>query len=259
MNVGIIGAGAIATYLLSELQRKDTYPIDITSLLVRDKKKYAHLEKQFNVKLFTDIDEFLRAPIDIVVEAANVSAVKILLPKIVQKKDVVIISIGALADEQFLREIKSDLKKYSRKMYLPSGAIGGLDLVQNIASVGEIEKLTLETRKPAHTLIKEEINQEQVIFNGNAEEAIKRFPKNMNVSIALSLAGVGFKKTKVKMIADPLIENNLHTIRVFGEFGEATFSITNKPLENNPNTSYLAAISVLGTLTRLTTTIKIGH
>ncbi|MBO1003654.1 aspartate dehydrogenase [Pseudogracilibacillus auburnensis] len=257
MNIGIIGAGAIATYLLNELNENKTN-IQITSLYVRDHEKYKRLEEEYNIRLYTNLEQFLKADIDIVVEAANIEAVKQLLPEIITQKDAVVISIGALAEEEFLHEIKCALEKNQRHIYLPSGAIGGLDLVQNVSAVGKIKNVLLETRKPANTLVNAPIDEEQIIFEGTARKAIEKFPKNINVSIALALAGVGFDDTKVKIIADPHTENNLHTISVNGEFGQATFSITNKPLPSNPNTSYLAAISIIGTLKRLTSSIKIG-
>src|SRR5699024_5499495 len=90
-------------------------------------------------------------------------------------------------------------------------------------------------------------------------DAIQQFPKNINVSIILSMAGVGLEKTNVKIIADPEMTKNRHEIKISGTFGEATFAVTNEPLVMNPKTSYLAALSVLGTLDRFPLSIKVGH
>lgn len=259
MNVGLIGAGAISTYVLEELNGAHSDPdLTVTSILVRDRTKYKELENKYDVRLFTSIEAFLQSSIDIVVEAANVAAVTELLSTVIPKKDIVLISTGALADEAFLQKMKDITVKYGRQIYLPSGAIGGLDLVQNVAAVGKIEKVNLETRKPAHTLVDERIETEQIVFTGTASEAIKKYPKNLNVSIALALAGVGFDQTKVTMIADPTTDKNRHTIEISGEFGHAKLSILNNPLPTNPNTSYLAAISIIGTLKRRSASIKIG-
>lgn len=258
LNIGVIGAGAIATYLLETIHGNEKYHFQITSLFVKDKEKYHHLAEKYNVTLYTNLNEFLQAPIDVVVEAANVRAVTELLPDILLKKDVIVISIGALAEESFLHRIKEIAEENNHHIYLPSGAIGGLDLVQNVTSVGTIKDVRLETRKPAHTLTNDVTKDEQVVFNGTAADAIKKYPKNMNVSIALALAGVGFKNTKVKIIADPMIQTNTHLIEMKGAFGHASFQITNEPLPTNPNTSYLAAVSIIGTLQRMTSKVKIG-
>lgn len=256
MNIGIIGAGAIAQFLLKEINEYKN--LKINSIFVRDKEKYLSLESEFDVKLFTDLDAFLNSEIDIVVEAANIDAVKMLVPTILKKKELILISVGALVDEGLLSEIGHLVKKYKNEVYLPSGAIGGLDLLQNAHALGTVTSVSLTTRKPASSLIEEEIKKEKVIFEGKAVDAIKQFPKNMNVSIILSLAGIGIEKTTIRLVADPHIEKNVHIVEITGDFGEATFTITNNPLPENPKTSYLAAMSILGTLKRINGTIKIG-
>ena len=80
----------------------------------------------------------------------------------------------------------------------------------------------------------------------------------MNVSIVLALASIGFDETKVTLVADPKIDKNIHQIQVTGDFGEATFTIINNPLPANPKTSYLAAMSILGTLKRINRKLLIG-
>lgn len=258
MNIGLIGAGAVATFLLKEINQNQLAELQIKSILVRNTEKYRLLESKFGVKLYTDLNSFLDSEIDIVVEAANIHAVKTLLPSVIKKKDVVLISVGALADEGLLNEISNLVKKYKYTVHLPSGAIGGLDLLQNANALGKVYSVSLTTRKPASSLIDEDIHEAKVVFEGKAIDAIKQFPKNMNISIVLSLAGVGIEKTRVCLVADPHIEKNIHQVDITGEFGEATFSITNHPFPENPKTSYLAAMSILGTLKRMNGKLRIG-
>lgn len=258
MKIGLIGAGAIANFLLKEINENQRSNMRISSVYVRSREKYTSLEAEYNVKLYTDLDEFLLSNIDIVVEAANVKAVQSLLPKVIQQKDSIIISIGAIADTDFLQEITDCAQTHNHSIYLPSGAVGGLDLIQNAQALGTLEEVSLTTRKPAHTLIDQNVDEEVIVFNGNARDAIKKFPKNMNVSIVLSLAGIGIDQTKVTIIADPYVNKNIHEVKVKGDFGSATFSITNNPLPENPKTSYLAAMSILGTLKRIKGNIKLG-
>lgn len=258
MKVGLIGAGAIAHFLLKEINQKQHQQLRISSILVRDKEKYRSMETDFDVKLHTDFEAFLDSEIDIVVEAANVQAVKTLVPTVLKKKDVVLISVGALAEDALLSEIRNLGVQYKHEVHLPSGAIGGLDLLQNAHVLGTVTSVSLTTRKPASSLIEDTIDEAQTIFEGKAMEAIKQFPKNINVSIILSLAGIGIEKTNVRIVADPHIDKNEHTVEVKGDFGEATFSIKNSPLPENPKTSYLAALSILGTLTRLDGKLRIG-
>lgn len=258
MNIGLIGAGAIANFLLEKLNGDQGENLRIKSILVRDKEKYRSIESNFQVKLFTNLDAFLSSDIDIVVEAADIQAVKSLVPSVLKEKDVVLISIGALADGELLEEISELAQAYKKQVHLPSGAIGGLDLLQNAHALGTVTSVSLTTRKPASSLIEEHIDEAKVVFEGKALDAIKLFPKNMNVAIVLALAGLGMEKTRVCLVADPNIEKNVHSVEVAGDFGEATFTITNNPLPENPKSSYLAAMSILGTLKRLDGKLRIG-
>lgn len=208
MKIGIIGAGAIANFLLEQLKHDQKFKI--TSVFVRDIEKYDALQKKFNVTLYTDVEKFLQSDIDIVVEAANIEAVKSLMPTIIRQKPAVLISIGALVDEELLANLTVLAIEFNQSLYLPSGAIGGLDLLQNAHALGNVTSVALTTRKPASSLVSHQIQEPKTIFQGTAEEAIAKYPKNMNVSIVLALAGIGFKETVVTLVADPTIEQNIH-------------------------------------------------
>lgn len=255
MNIGMIGAGAIGQYLLKNIKESNSNDLNITGIFVRNYEKYKHLEAEYNVELFTDLEEFLASDTDIIVEAANVETVKALLPEVIKVKETMIISIGALADEGLLKAVTAEGVK---TLHLPSGGIGGLDLVQNAKALGNLDTVTLTTRKPAGSLIDEPITEEKVVFEGKAKDAIDKFPKNMNISIILSLAGLGIDETKVVLVADPKADKNTHVISIAGDFGDAEFSITSNPLPENPKTSSLAALSLYATLERLSQNVKIG-
>ena len=259
MNIGVIGAGAIARFLLEKVNQSQHETLRITSVFVRDREKYQLLESAFGVTVYTNLEEFLGSEIDLVVEAANIEAVKTLLPSVMKAKDVVVISVGALANEALLAEVSVLAAAYKTAVHLPSGAIGGLDLLQNAHALGTVTSVSLTTRKPASSLVEEAIDEARIVFEGKAVDAIRQFPKNMNVAIVLSLAGIGIEKTRVCLVADPHIDKNLHHVEVIGDFGEATFSISNNPLPENPKSSYLAAMSVLGTLERMGKNMKIGQ
>src|SRR5699024_2105819 len=123
---------------------------------------------------------------------------------------------------------------------------------------GNINCVSPQTRKPAGSVIGKEIDAQKVVFEGNAAEAIDKYPKSMNISIILAFAGVGMKDTDVTIIADPKIDRNVHNVKVTGDFGEAEFTFRNNPLQDNPKTSHLAALSVCGTLERIYKNVKIG-
>src|SRR5699024_2448969 len=120
------------------------------------------------VTLYTNVEEFLNTQIDVVVEAATVEAVRDTITAALKKKDVILISVGALVDEAFLETLTETATQHGTSLYLPSGAIGGLDLLQNAHALSGVEHVTLTTRKPAHTLTDEKLTEEKIIFSGSA-------------------------------------------------------------------------------------------
>lgn len=112
MNIGLVGSGAIGQYLLKNINGGSNGDLNITSVFVRNYDKYKHLEEQYNVELFTDLNKFLKADTDIIVEAANVETSKELLPDIIKVKDTMMISIGALADEELLKQYRLKTAKH---------------------------------------------------------------------------------------------------------------------------------------------------
>src|SRR5699024_6726556 len=98
----------------------------------------------------------------------------------------------------------------------------------------------------------------KLVFDGIAKDAIAKFPKNVNIAIALSLAGLGVNKTKVRLIADPQVKTNQHKISASGPFGNAIFYLENEPLPSNPKSSFITAMSIIGTLEQMNRTIQIS-
>jgi len=87
---------------------------------------------------------------------------------------------------------------------------------------------------------------------------VKLFPQNVNVAASLSLAGIGPDRTKVRVITDPGIKEITHEIHVKGDFGELTTKTINKPFPKNPKTSYIAALSAIATLKKISGSIIVG-
>jgi len=178
------------------------------------------------------------------------------------KKHLMVMSVGSLIQNMDL------LDKLTARLFIPSGAICGIDGVK-AAGIGEITSATItSTKNPkglegAPYIIKNKINLNSIknkttIFEGSALEAIEGFPKNVNVSAVLSLAGVGPDKTTVKVVVDPKIKTNIHEIEVIGSFGRLMTKTENVVSPLNPKTSHLAVLSACATLKRLTGHLKIG-
>ena len=212
-----------------------------------------------NPSTFTDFSKFTYSPsfkdADIIVEAASQDAVNSFGKKIVEAgKSLMIMSVGALGDPFFLSELLDIASKNGSHIYVPTGAIAGIDAIRSVKHL--LDSVVLTTTKnpialagaPFFNLTKINlygITEKTVIYEGNAADAVKKFPANINVAAILSLAGIGIERTKVKIIADPYTDVNQHEITANGKFGEMTVIVRNKPSPNNPKTSFLAVLSAI--------------
>jgi aspartate dehydrogenase len=274
-EIAIIGCGVIGGELAQNIDKKIVPNCSLSAIFDIDPEKSKTVYEQLKNKptIFNNFKDFVNSPqfekIDLVVEAASINAASLYVIDILKKgKDIMIMSIGVFADYIFYKNIIQFLKIESCNVFLPSGAIGGIDIIRSIKNY--IESITLITTKNNKSLKGapffinnkiniDEIRKKQIIFDGNAEDAIKQFPSNVNVSALISLAGIGFKKTTVKVVVDPNESNNIHEIYIKWKFGEFTMKISNKPSLENPKTSYLAILSATECLRSICThDIKIG-
>ena len=262
MKIGLIGCGAIGKFLLEKINNEKLLP-DYQICSVFDERdssrlKLKSLSETYAFTIFQDLNQFLQSGVDLVVECANIKTVNDLAVRIVEQKDLLLISIGALANSSLFNELQSVSKLNGTKIYLPSGAIGGLDVIKNAHIMGGLNSVSLVSRKPLTAFSNEESNEETVLFEGSAEKAIQKYPQNANVAIVLSLAGIGVERTSVKIIADPAVNKNIHEIHAEGVFGEVDITVQNNPSEGNAKTSYLTALSILSALKSLNEQIAIG-
>ena len=176
-----------------------------------------------------------------------------------------VLSCGALLGREDLFEMA---RRNGATIVVPSGAIVGLDGVVS-ASAGRIESVTMVTRKPPDGLrgspgaVSSDVDldaltEPALLYEGPVEVACRLFPANVNVSAALSLAGIGPKKTTTRVYADPTVTRNTHEIIVEGEFGRFSLKIENVPSPSNPRTGILSALSALATLKKLTSHLQVG-
>ncbi|WP_298825482.1 aspartate dehydrogenase [uncultured Planococcus sp.] len=259
MNIGIIGTGNIATYLLEQVNGKQKAHGRILAVFGRNQEMGHQLSEQFSADFYTDLQAFLKLPLDIVVEATTVEAAQLYVKDVVtHKKDLVVSSIGVFKDAGFLNELKTLAESSGTQIYLPSGAIGGLDVLQSAKAAGGLKRVQLTTRKSPASLGMD-ADKEKVIFEGSARDAVEQFPKNVNVAMTLALAGIGIEETSVRIIVDPAIEQNTHTIEAEGDFGKLQLQVENHPMRSNPKTSLLAALSILAVLQNKDGALKIGN
>ena len=201
---------------------------------------------------------------DMVVEAATQEALIALAPTILEAgKDLVALSVGALVDHP---EWLERAAARGARIHAPSAAIAGLDGLKGAAVDGHLDAVVMETRKPPRGLAGAPgvagidlgaIATTTVVFEGTAREACRAFPANVNVVAAVSLAGLGPDRTRIRILADPALARNLHTVTATGAFGRLRIEIENVPSEN-PRTGKLSYLSTIAYLRGLEATLRVG-
>ena len=255
-KIGLLGCGAIGTQIALAI---DSGKINATLTHVYDQsteRAQALVDKLNNKPEIVENSHLLSSNnIDLVIEAASQDAVKDVALSVLQnRKNLMIMSVGALLDESIFEVLTDACKEFKKTIYLPSGAIAGLDGLKAVHD--ELESVTLTTTKHPKSLKgakffeTSEINPDSltdstVIFEGTAKEAVSLFPANINVAALLSLVGLGSNSTKVRIVADPATTKNTHQITTTGKFGQMSFNIENVPDANNPKTSHLAILSAI--------------
>jgi aspartate dehydrogenase len=175
------------------------------------------------------------------------------------------LSVGALIEHMALVD---RARATGARILVPTGALLGLDAVR-AAAEGSIREVTILTRKPpaslagapliaARGLALDELREPMRIFAGSAREAIAGFPANLNVAVALALAGIGPDRTRVEVWADPSVRRNTHTVRLTSDAADLTMTIENVPSQENPRTGRITALSALTALRRLTAPLVVG-
>lgn len=266
-RIGLVGCGAIGSEIALAIDRGEI-SAELVAVCDHNPKTAGELmDRLKNKPLKANLEELVGRS-DLVIEAASQRAVPAIARATLKKgKSLMIMSVGALADAELYRSMKKLAEEHGSKIYIPSGAISGLDGLKS-ASAGNIRRITLTTTKNPNGLkgapyVKEKsidldhLTEPTLIFEGPAAEAVKAFPANVNVAATLCLAARD-GEVRVRIVADPNIKVNRHEIVAEGDFGVISTKVENVPSPKNPKTSYLAALSAIATLRSILEPIKIG-
>ncbi len=254
MKVGIVGCGAIG----SEVARAASQLPEVAELWLFDidTDATAMLSNLARTRVAGSAAELLKH-VDLVIECANKGVVQtVVRDALGAGKKAMLLTIGALADDALRDDLIGLARKNGGKIYIPSGAVMGVDGVK-AAAAADLKSVTLVTTKPPAGLDRK-LDRWTLLFSGPAREAVQRFPKNVNVAATLSLAGLGFDQTHVQVAVDPLATRNSHKVIIEGNFGRARIEVENLPSPTNPATSYLASLSAIALLKRILSPIEIG-
>ncbi|WP_095055211.1 aspartate dehydrogenase [Pseudomonas sp. Irchel s3b2] len=264
LRIGIVGLGAVGASLARTFDA-GIPGIRLVGITVRNPERAAGvLANLKNPPALLDLDELAQAS-DVVIECAPAT----LLPQIAllvlsAGKKLVVLSSGALLENPHLIDLA---RLHGGQILVPTGALLGLDAV-TAAAEGVIHSVRMITRKPPRGLVGapyllenfisiEGLDKPKRVFKGSAREAARGFPANLNVVVALSLAGIGPDRTTLEIWADPSVTRNTHLIEVDADSASLTMTIENIP-SDNPRTGRITAQSVVALLRKMNAPLRIG-
>lgn len=265
LRVAIAGLGAIGQSLAKSLAAGAVPGVELVAVSAKNHEKAAAFVQTLAHQVPVLTIEQLEPVADIVVECAPAALLSdIVTPFLKAGKQAIVLSVGALLFNDHLRAVAQE---HGGTIVVPTGALIGLDAVV-AAAEGKIAEVRMVTRKPpaglkgAPHLVENNISVDGLteplkVFEGNARDAAKGFPANLNVVVALALAGVGPENTRLEIWADPKVTRNTHSIHVDSDSARFTMTIENIPSEN-PKTGRIVAQSVVALLRKMRGSLRVG-
>jgi aspartate dehydrogenase len=270
MRVGIIGGGTIARLFLEHIRRGDLGRTRVVAIAGRSaRSRGRQLAKAFRIPFVIGPKALLTRKPDVVVEAASHDAVREYGEPLLRKNvALIVLSSGALCDDVLRGKLERAAEKSGALLSVPSGGIGGLDALK-AACVAGVEEVTITVTKPsaawkgipyveALKVDLDGLREPRTLYDGTARNGVPLFPANVNIAAVLSMAGIGFDKTRLKVVADPALKYNTHYIDVRGRTGNFSIKLENVPSPENPKTAWLACYSALAALKAAQSSVRYG-
>jgi len=271
MRIAFIGGGTIARLALEHIRGGALGRFEVVALMGRagGAPRAQALAREFGVNYVDSREALIAKKPHAVIEAASHQAVREhLVPLLENGIGVVVLSAGALIDDALRHAAEAAAGRTGALLFVPSGGIGGLDALKTACLAG-VDEASIQVAKPPVAwkgipyverlgVDLERLKEPRTLFEGTAREGVPHFPQNVNIAAILSLGGIGPDRTRLKVVADPALQLNTHTIRVSGRSGHFTLVLENVPAPENPKTSWLACYSALAALQALRSPIRYG-
>lgn len=270
MRVAIIGGGTMARLLLRHIQDGDLEAVEVVAVVGRgDVSRGKGLAVEFGVPFALGVDALLACKPDVVVEAASHEAVRTFGPPVLRAGvALIVLSAGALVDDLLREMLEGAAAGHGALLYVPSGGIGGLDALK-AACIAGVDDVAITVAKPPAAwkgipyverlaIDLARLAAPVTLYEGPAREGVPHFPANVNIAAVLSLAGIGFDRTRLKVVADPQLTHNTHSIEIRGKTGNIGIKLENVPSPDNPKTAWLACYSALAALQAIRARVRYG-
>lgn len=206
-KIGFLGCGKIGSALLAEVETTRL----AQALFVQDPFMEAAQKNGIPVIRQADAAQYRQA--DLIIECATADALRQNIDAILANCDLFLFSVTAFSDEEFERNVRNLCSRHHTHVYIPHGAILGLDGIAD--GRGAWETVSIQTVKNPQSLGRHD-TERTVLYQGSTRGACQLFPRNVNVHAAVALAGIGFDRTQSQVIADPAATTNTHIISLHG-------------------------------------------
>jgi len=270
MRVGILGGGVIARLFLEHARSGEMGEAKVVAVAGRSENSRGKaLAREFGAPFVIGVKKLIATRPEVVIEAASHDAVREHAEALLSKGiAVIVLSGGALCDDGLRARLEHAAAKHGALLYVPSGGIGGLDALKAACAAG-IDEVSIAVTKPPAAwkgipyVERAKIDLDRLegpvtLFEGTAREGVPHFPANVNIAAVLSLAGVGFDRTRLKVIADPALKFNTHFIRIKGKTGTMDLRFESVPSPDNPKTALLACYSALAAFRQFNSPVRYG-
>jgi len=270
MRIGIIGGGVIARLFLEHVARGDMGEARVVAIQGRSPASRGKpLAEHYGVPFVTSLAALIAERPEVVIEAASHDAVREFARPLLEKGiPVIILSAGALCDDALRARLEAAAAKHKTLLYVPSGGIGGLDALKAVCVAGA-DSVEIVVTKPAAAwkgipyVEKMQFDLDHLtgpvtLFEGSARAGVPHFPANVNIAAALAMAGIGFERTRLKVVADPTLICNTHYINIRGKTGTISIKFESVPFPDNPKTSMLACYSALAAFKQFNSLVRYG-
>jgi aspartate dehydrogenase len=270
MRIGLLGGGVIARLFLEHIRAGKLPGAEVVAIAGRsDASRGKALAAEFGVAYGVGPQALAAAKPEVVVEAASHDAVREHAESLLaQGISLIVLSGGALCDDALRARLEAAAARGGGLLYVPSGGIGGLDALKAVCAAGA-ETVTIAVTKPPAAwkgidyverlgVDLDRLDGPLTLFEGSAREGVPHFPANVNIAAVLSLAGIGFDRTRLKVVADPALRFNTHFIHIAGKTGTVDIRFESVPSPDNPKTAMLACYSALAAFAQFNSRVRYG-
>ncbi|HEY6239384.1 MAG TPA: aspartate dehydrogenase [Burkholderiales bacterium] len=270
MRVGLLGGGVIARLFLEHARGGAMGDAEVVALAGRGEHSRGRaLAREFGVPFVGGTEKLIAARPEVVVEAASHEAVREHAENLLSNGiAVIVLSGGALCDDGLRARLERAAEKHRALLYVPSGGIGGLDALKAACAAGVDEVSIAVTKPPAAwkgiayvermKIDLDRLGGPVTLFEGSARDGVPHFPANVNIAAVLALAGIGFERTRLKVVADPALRFNTHFITIKGRTGTIDLRFESVPSPDNPKTAMLACYSALAAFRQFNSFVRYG-